>query len=113
MIRPRPKPSADKQRGAAIGVTVLLMLTAQASLKGIPVPAFASGRDVIRELDPLMLERFATPPPEELDDVTEESVAEDAPDEPLETVSFEQEVGLAMEQLERAFGSDEGAGRQD
>ncbi len=83
------------------------MLTAQASLKGIPVPAFASGRDVIRELDPLMLERFATPPPEELDDVTKESVAEDVPDEPLETVSFEQEVGLAMEQLARAFGNEE------
>ena len=75
MIRPKPKPSAAKPRGIAVGVTALLLVGAQAGLQGLAVPAFASGRSVIRELDPLMLERFAIPP----EPATEAETAATAP----------------------------------
>ena len=107
MIRPKPRPGSAKPRGIAVGVTIALLVGAQAGLQGLPVPAFASSRSVIRELDPLMLERFALPPAPE--SVTEDdAVAEDTP-EPEEMVglSFDEEVGMAMEQLEELFGAEE------
>ena len=101
MIRPKPKPSAAGPRSVAVILTAALLVGAQAGLQGLPVPAFASGRSVIRELDPLMLERFAVPPaPTPEDDTPSEEVAE--PEEPA-SVSFDQEVGRAMEQLEELF----------
>ena len=107
MIRPKPRPREGKQRGVAVGVTLTLMFGMHAGLKGIPVPAFASSSDVIRELDPLMFERLAAPePPEEPSGAPEESVPEDVPEESAQP-SLEQEVGLAMEQLERRFAGDE------
>lgn len=108
MIRPKPKPGQATQRGVSVGVTVALMLGMHAGLKGIPVPAFASSRDVIRQLDPLMFERLAGPPPAvEPADRTEEVVPEDVPEESSAPRTLEQEVGLAMDQLERRFSGDE------
>ena len=106
MIRPKPRASQTVPRLMSGIVTVALLLGAYASLKGLPVPAFASGREVIRELDALMLERFALSQPPDTE-VSEESLAEEEPEEVVETVSFEQEVGQAMEGLERLFGSEE------
>jgi hypothetical protein len=110
MIRPKPKPGQGRQRGVALGVTVALLLGMHAGLKGIPVPAFASSKDVIRELDPLIFERLAAPlPPEDASDPVAEEVSEEVPNEGEGRPTLEQEVGLAMEQLERRFSSDEGA----
>jgi hypothetical protein len=106
VIRPRPKPGDARPRGVAVGFTLLLLVGAQAGLKGVPVPAFASGRDMIRELDPLVFERFATPPPPEApSDVPEDDVPEEPAEEPA-SMTFDQEVGLAMEQLEERFAGD-------
>ena len=88
-----------------MGVTLVLLVAAQAGLQGLSVPAFASSRSVIRELDPLMLERFALPPaPAPEDDVAAEDVPE--PEE-VASLSFDQEVGAAMDQLEELFGAEE------
>ncbi len=108
MIRPKPKPGQGRQRGIAVAVTVALLLGMHAGLKGLPVPAFASSRDVIRQLDPLMFERLAAPPaPVESADRAEEAVSEDVPEERSASLTLEQEVGLAMDQLERRFSGDE------
>jgi len=106
MIRPKPRPGTALPRGLAVAVTFLVLLGAQAGLKGVAVPAFASGRDMIRELDPMLFERFAAPPPPE----PEAGAPQDeAPEEVLEepaSLSFDQEVGMAMEQLEERFASE-------
>ena len=92
-------------RVVAAGLTVTLLVAVQMGLRSVPLPAFASGREVIRELDPLMLERLVTPPPEEELGATEEerTVEPEVDEETLPQPSFEQEVGLAMEELERRF----------
>jgi hypothetical protein len=106
VIRPRPKPGNARPRGVAVAFTLALLLGAQIGLKGLPVPAFASGRDMIRELDPLVFERFAAPPPPESpSDVPEDEVPEEPAEEPA-SLTFDQEVGLAMEQLEERFAGD-------
>lgn len=102
MIRPKPKPSTAKPRGIAVALTAVLLVGAQAGLQGLAVPAFASGRSVIRELDPLMLERFAIPPaPAPAEDAPIDEVVEE---EEVASLSFDQEVGQAMQQLEELFG---------
>lgn len=106
MIRPKPKGSQTVPRLMSGILTVALLLGVYTSLKGLPVPSFASGREVIRELDALILERFALSQPPETE-APEETPAEEEPEEIVETVSFEQEVGQAMEGLERLFGSEE------
>ena len=107
MIRPKPRPGSAKPRGIAVGLTIALLVGAQAGLQGLSVPAFASSRSVIRELDPLMLERFALPPtPESVPE--DDAVAEDAAEpEEVVSLSFDEEVGMAMEQLEELFGAEE------
>ncbi|NIR77761.1 MAG: hypothetical protein GWO00_05035, partial [Gemmatimonadetes bacterium] len=74
------------------------------------VPAFSSGRDVIRELDPLLFQRYAAPPPaEESAEPDEADEPEEAPEEPAEVVSFDEEVGAAVAELERIFAEEEAA----
>ena len=107
MIRPKARPSAGKPRGVAIALTVVLMLGAHAGLKGLPVPAFASGRDMIRELDPLMFERYAAPASEEVLEPTEDAPPEEETEQPETVLTLEQEVGLAMEELENLFSLDD------
>jgi hypothetical protein len=109
VILPKPRPAAGKVRGGATLLTALLLVGAQAGLKGLAVPAFASGRSVIRELDPLMFERFAVPPaPEGPGDAGAEDEVE-RPEADASTLTFEQEVGAAMQQLEQLFGADDPA----
>ncbi len=106
MIRPQAKSSPLLPRLIAVTVTGALLVGVQSGLAGLALPAMASGRDMIRELDPLMFERFAAPAPPESDPNEEEEVTPDvAPEEPA-AVSFEQEVGMAVEQLEELFGDD-------
>ena len=106
MIRPKPKPSTAGPRGVAVGLTLVLMVGAQAGLKGLPLPSLASGRDMIRELDPLVFERYAAPSlTEDLLDVPEENAPAPEPKEAT-SLSFDQEVGLAMEQLEDLFATE-------
>lgn len=107
MIRPKPKPSTAPVKAGAILLTGLILVGAQTGLQGVALPAFASGRDLIRELDPLMFERFAAPPPPPAADETREELPEPAVEEA--SMSFDQEVGQAMQQLEELFGSDEAA----
>lgn len=108
MIKPKPSPSPFASRATGVVITVALMLGAYVGLKGVAVPAFASSRDVIRELDPLVFERYAAPaPPEETAAPEDEEEPTEAPEEPAEVVSFDQEVGRAMEQLEQRFTTDE------
>lgn len=107
MIRPKPKPSTAPVKVGAVLLTGLVLVGAQTGLQGLALPAFASGRDLIRELDPLVFERFATPPPPPATDDTAEELPE--PDVEEATVSFDQEVGQAMEQLEELFGANEAA----
>lgn len=103
MIRPKPKPSTTPIRGGAIVVTTVLLVGAQAGLSGLDLPSLASGSDRIRELDPLVFERFAAPaPPESTADVPEDAPTPELEEPPA--VSFDQEVGQAMEQLEELFG---------
>lgn len=110
MIQLKAKPSQGKPRSVAVGITVVLMLGMHAGLKGLTVPAFASGRDVIRQLDPLIFERFAPPPPpEEISSSSSEAISEEVPEETAVGLTLDQEVGLAMEQLERLFSSDAAA----
>lgn len=87
-------------------MTAALLLGMWVGLQELAVPAFASGRDVIRELDPLLFERYATPPPPE-ETVAPEEADTPEPEEPTEVVSFEQEVGAAMQELERLFASED------
>jgi hypothetical protein len=95
----------------AVALTAGLLVGAQMGLQDLAVPAFASGRSVIRELDPLMLERFAVPPPAPAEaDADEEETSE--PEE-VASVSFDEEVVAAVEQLEELFGADETAAAAD
>lgn len=102
MIRPKPKPSNTPIRGGAVVVTAVLLVGAQIGLSGVALPAFGSGGDLIRELDPLLFERFAAPAPPERQADTPEDTPAPEPEEPT-AVSFDQEVGDAMEQLEELF----------
>lgn len=109
MIKPKPKPSPVGSRAMATVVTVALLLGAWVGLKGTAVPAFASGRDVIRELDPLLFQRYAAPavPEDEAEAETEpEEAPVEEPEVPAEVVSFDEEVGAAMEGLEDRFTSE-------
>lgn len=107
MIRPKPRTGQGRLRWGAALVTTALLFGAHAGLKAIPVPEFASGTAVIRQLDALILERFARAnPPETTEEVEPEEAPEEAPPERVESVSFEQEVGQAMEELERRFSGD-------
>lgn len=107
MIRPKRRTGAGRQRVVATLLTFALLFCAHAGLKGIPVPAFASGRAVIRELDALILERFTPPPPEAPATEDEEDLPDEPPDERVETVSFDDDVASAVEELGRRFGLDE------
>ena len=111
MIKPKPKPPATASRATALVMTATFLLGSWAGLKELAVPAFASGRDVIRELDPLLFQRYAAPaPPEEPTSAPDQpDEAPESAEEPAEVVSFDQEVGAAMEELERMFASDEPA----
>ncbi|MEM7414482.1 MAG: hypothetical protein AAF389_03235 [Gemmatimonadota bacterium] len=102
MIRPKPKPSNAPIRGGAMVVTAVLLVGVQLGLSGLALPAFGSGGDLIRELDPLLFERFATPAPPESPADTPDDTPAPEPEEPT-AVSFDQEVGEAMEQLEELF----------
>lgn len=107
MIRPKPKPSTAPVKVGAVLLTGLVLVGAQTGLQGVSLPTLASGRDLIRELDPLVFERFAAPPPPPaVDDTREETPA---PEVEETSMSFDQEVGQAMEQLEELFGADEAA----
>ena len=107
MIRPKPRSGQGRLRWGASLLTLVLLFGAHAGLKAIPLPAFTSGTEVIRQLDALILERFARAnPPETADEPEPEDVPEETPETPVESVSFEQEVGLAMEELERRFSSE-------
>jgi len=106
MIRPKPRTGQGRLRWGAVLVTSVLLFGAHAGLKAIPVPAFASGTAVIRQLDALILERFARTNPPETEEVVPEETPEETPAETVESVSFEQEVGQAMEELERRFSGD-------
>lgn len=106
MIKPKPKPSPLGSRATATVMTAALLLGMWVGLQELALPAFASGRDVIRELDPLLFERYATPPPPEETSTPEEAEAPE-PETPAEVVSFDQEVGAAMEELERLFATDD------
>lgn len=88
-------------------MTAVLLVGAQVGLSGVELPRLTSGADRIRELDPLVFERFATPAPPEAapDTPDDEPVTEEV--EPTPTaVSFDQEVGAAMEQLEELFAAE-------
>lgn len=107
MIKPKPKPSPVASRTMGTVVTVALLLGAWVGLKGTAVPAFASGRDVIRELDPLLFQRYAAPePPADEAEAQPEEAPVEEPEVPTEVVSFDEEVGAAMEGLEEMFTSD-------
>lgn len=102
MIRPRPQGRRGRSRAVAVGMTVALLLCARAGLRGLPVPPFTSGRELIRELDPLVFARYSAPEAFEASPRTRE---EEAPEEPDELRSLDDDVRLAMEELERRFGS--------
>ncbi len=98
MILPRPRNDTRRQRITALGGSLFLMVVLHAGLRGTPLPAFGSSRAVIRELNPLFVERYATPPPPEIDDA--------APTEATEApvnARLEQEVGTAIDELVRRF----------
>lgn len=105
MIRPRPRGRQWAPRLGAAVLTVALLLGAAAGLRATSLPEFASGRAVIRQLDALILERFAFIQPDE--PAVEEEV-ESLPEPSAEDVSFDDEVGAAMAGLEELFaGEDE------
>lgn len=103
MIRPKPKGSQNGPRLGAFVLTLGLLLGASASLRATSLPTFASGREMIRELDALILERFAFAQPE--DAPMEEEVSERVEDV-VEEASFDDEVGAAMAGLEDLFGNE-------
>jgi hypothetical protein len=111
VIKPRPKSGSAAPRTLAIILTAALLFGVQLGLQSLAVPAFASSRETIRELDPLMLERFMTPPAPEASETPgeEEPVEEIASEEAEVAPSFEEEVGSAMEELERRFAGEEAA----
>jgi len=102
VIRPRPRGRQTSARVGAFLLTVGLLLGAAAGLRATSLPAFASGREIIRELDALILERFAFAQPE--DAPMEEDLPESV-DEDSEDVSFDDQVGAAVAGLEDLFGS--------
>lgn len=103
MIRPKPKASQTGPRVGAFVLTFGLLLGAAASLRATSLPTFASGREIIRELDALILERFAFVQPE--DAPPEEPLSEPV-DDVVEEASFDDEVGAAMAGLEELFGDE-------
>jgi hypothetical protein len=87
----------------SVALAGLLLSGFYGGLKAADVPVLASGRALIRELDPLLFERYAAPPPPE-------PPGSDAP-APLErearpTPPLDQDVVAAMDQLEALIGGD-------
>lgn len=103
MIRPKPRERQSVPRVGALALTIALLFGAAASLRATSLPTFASGREIIRELDALMLERFAFIQP---DDAPPEEEVPAAVEDVVEEVSFEDEVGAAMAGLEELFGDE-------
>ncbi len=103
MIRPKPKGRQLGPRLGAWALTIAFLLGAAASLKATSLPRLMSGREMIRELDALMLERFAFAQPEEA--TVEEEIPE-AMEDIVDEVSFDDEVGAAVAGLEDLFGDE-------
>lgn len=100
MIRPTPRSDLGRQRGFSVLVAFGLLFALYGGLRAADVPISASGRALIRELDPVLFERYASPPPPE--------APADEAEAPRERVtaarSLEQEVVAAMDQLDALFG---------
>lgn len=103
MIQPRRSERDTRRKGAAVVMAVTVLLTARAGLDALPLPAMTSSRAVIRELDPLVFARFATPDqPEVARPDSEDSPPPDLDDAPAPDL----EVGRAVDALTRRFASD-------
>ena len=103
MIRPKPRGRELGPRLGASVLTIAFLLGAAASLKATSLPTLMSGREMIRELDALILERFAFTQPEAAP--VEEEVPE-VREEAVDEVSFDDEVGAAVAGLEELFGDE-------
>lgn len=98
MIVPRRTRDDGRRRFIVTASTVVVMLGSYTGLRSTPVPAFGSGAAIIRQLDPLFVERYSAPP---VADPEEETVARSANEE---EAALDREVGSAIEELERRFG---------
>jgi hypothetical protein len=88
-----------RQRTTSVAGASLLLAVTYFALRSTPLPAFESSGQAIRSLDPLFVERFAVPEPtEELPVPGRVTATEAAP-------ALEQEVGAAIEELERRFAA--------
>ncbi|MFN0098429.1 MAG: hypothetical protein ACKVS7_07135 [Gemmatimonadaceae bacterium] len=88
-----------QQRSTAVAGASLLLVVTYFALRITPLPAFESSGQAIRSLDPLFVERFAVPEPAEaLPDAERVSASATAP-------ALEQEVGAAIDELERRFAA--------
>jgi hypothetical protein len=86
-----------------VALAGLLLSVLYGGLRAADVPILDSGRALIRELDPLLFERYAAPSPPEPTSggVPAPLEREDRPD-----MSLDREVVAAMDQLDALFGGD-------
>ncbi len=100
MIVLQPRRDAKRRRLIVTSSTVFVMLGSYTGLRSTPVPAFGSGSAIIRQLDPLFVERYSAPPVPEPKDRR----AEIPKNEDEEAATLDHEVGSAIEDLARRFG---------
>lgn len=100
MIRPAPRRDLGRQRGFSVAVALGLLFVLYGGLRAADVPVPGSGRALIRELDPVLFERYASPPPPEAR--AEEAAAPRERERAARPL--DQEVTAAMDQLDALFG---------
>ena len=102
MIRPAPRKDHARERSLAFAGATVLLLCLYGGLQAADVPVLASGRALIRQLDPLLFERYSRPP---APDEREDERPEDSEREIEATPSLDQEVVAAIDEIATLFGT--------
>ena len=103
MLLPQPRTDGSRQRATSIGGAALLMVVLYSGLRGTPIPALGSSREVIRQLDPLFVERYSAPPAPEAPEP--DAGGDETTEAGTGRANLEQEVGIAIDELARRFGA--------
>lgn len=104
MILPVPRSDHARQRSVSAAGALALLFGLYAAMQAAPLPSFQSSNSMVRSLDPLFVERFAAPPPP---DVPQAAAKSEEPSTDLPAVvAMEEDVGVALSELSRKFGSE-------
>ena len=103
MILPTPRTDRGRQQSISAVGALLLMVGFYAAMAAAPLPSYKSSNALVRSLDPLFVERFATPPPPDVPRAAPK--AEESRTETPVVAAIEQEVGTALGELTRRFSA--------